>query len=74
MAVVASQMVKRICGADLRQHVQVRDVGIAAVGVVLVRVVNCAVHVFESHGDAGAVVVLEYGNIDEHVRGSSEDL
>src|ERR1039458_6795654 len=59
---------------DFGQHVQVGDIGIAAIGVVLVGIVDGAVHVLESDGDARAVVVLEHGEIDEYARRAREDL
>ena len=48
--------------------------GIAVVGVQLEGLVDHAVHVLHGEGDAGHLVILEDGHVDDHVAFARKDL
>src|SRR6202142_2384426 len=60
--------------ADGRQHVDVGDIGVAGVGVVLVRIVYRSEQVLEGDGHAGDAVILEHGHVDDAVADAGDGL
>ena len=61
-------------GSDFWQHVQICDIRIAAVGVVLVRVMDDAIHVFQGDGYAGTVMVFQHRDINQDVAALRQNL